>query len=123
MRQQPVFKFGVFLGLLLVSACRQGVPQTSEVPVVRIMTVLGRVTKPLADALTKVLPERFPAQIQVIRTPAGANPARLIEEGQAELSMVPADVAFMAYTKGTPDLPRPYRKLRGVALLYPTVLH
>src|SRR5262252_2765185 len=98
-QQQRVFQLSVFVGLLLVTACRPGVPQTSETRVVRIMTVLGRVTTPLADSLTKVLPEHFPAQIQVIRTPAGANPARLIEEGEAELSMVPADVAFMAYTK------------------------
>jgi TRAP transporter TAXI family solute receptor len=86
-------------------------------------TVLGRVMNPLADALNKTLPNHFPARVEVIRLTGPVNSAQLIEEGRVELTMVLTDSAYTAYTKGLPDTPGPFRKLRGVAVLYPTPIH
>jgi TRAP-type uncharacterized transport system substrate-binding protein len=110
-------------GLLLSSAgCRQA-EQKHEAPVVRMATILGRLMNPLAKALNKVLPDRFPAhmEVQIIRN-SGAYP-RLLETGGIEFAMVQTDLAYVAYTQGLGDSPKPMRKLRGVAVLYTTPLH
>jgi TRAP transporter TAXI family solute receptor len=86
-------------------------------------TVLGRVINPLADALNKTLPNHFPARVEVIRLAGPVNGPQLIEEGRVELTIVQTDSAYTAYTKGLPNAPRPFRKLRGVAVLYPSPIH
>jgi len=111
-----LISFGILAG------CAEPV-KTEDVRVVRMVTVLGRIMNPLGEALQKVLPKHFPARIEVQRIAAGSDTARLLEEGQAELSMISTDVAYLAYTKGIGDPPRPHRKLRGVAVLYAVPVH
>src|SRR5262245_56466301 len=105
----------------LAAACRRPAGHANEVRTLRMGAVLGRVMNPLADALNKTLPNHFPARVEVIRLTASGP--QLIEEGSIELTMVQTDVAYTAYTKGLPDAPRPFRKLRGVAVLYPSPIH
>lgn len=112
---------GMVLGLL--AGCARPVEQKDSVPVVRMVTVLGRIMNPLAEALQKVLPKRFPARIEVQRTSGATDNALLLEEGQAELAMIQTDFAYLAYNTGIGDPPRPHRKLRGVAVLYAIPLH
>jgi uncharacterized protein len=107
----------------LAAACRTPAEPAREVPTLRMATGLGRVTNPLADALNKTLPNHFPARVEVVRlTEPGSGP-QLIEEGRAEITIVQTDSAYTAYTKGLPDAERPFRKLRGVAVLYPSPIH
>ncbi|PYS19243.1 MAG: hypothetical protein DMG11_31915 [Acidobacteria bacterium] len=110
----------VFIAL---AGCRAPVEKRDTVPVVRIATVLGRITNPLAEALNKVLPDHFPARVEVQKTDLTGDYVRLIAEGNAELAMIQTDVAYAAYTQSTGDSPSPRRRLRGVAVLYTTPLH
>ena len=86
-------------------------------------TILGRLMNPLAVNLSKVLPERFPARFEVHKIGSSGDYPRLIENGEIELAMIQTDLAYVAYTQGLGDSPRPMRKLRGVAVLYTTPLH
>jgi TRAP transporter TAXI family solute receptor len=105
------------------AGCRPAVQENPDVPVVRMVTVLGRVMDPLAEALRKVLPDRFPARIEVIRNVGTDDYASLIEDGKAEISMLQSDFAYLAYNTGIGDPPRQHRRLRGVALLYASPVH
>jgi TRAP transporter TAXI family solute receptor len=86
-------------------------------------TILGRIMNPLSTALSRVLPEHFPArfEVQTIRN-SGEYP-RLLETSQIELAMIQTDLAYVAYTQGLGDSPQPMHNLRGVAVLYTTPLH
>ena len=123
MRQSLTFSKGV-LGIVLLgmTGCRPA-EKKSEPPAVRMATILGRITNPLAAALTKVLPDHFPARIEVQKISNSGDYPRLIETGQIELAMVQTDLAYTAYTQGLGESPHPMRKLRGVAVLYTTPLH
>src|SRR5213593_3674399 len=105
MRSGSRFFVMVFIAL---AGCRAPVEKRDTVPVVRMATVLGRITNPLVEALNKVLSVDY---------------VRLIAEGKAELAMIQTDVAYAAYTQSTGDSPSPRRRLRGVAVLYTTPLH
>jgi TRAP transporter TAXI family solute receptor len=78
---------------------------------------------PLSAALGKVLPEHFPARLEVQKITNSGEYPRLIETGQIELAMIQTDLAYVAYTQGLGDSPHPMRKLRGVGVLYTTPLH
>src|SRR5262245_18885053 len=107
----------------LGAACHTPAEPAKDVPTLRMATVLGRVINPLADALNKTLPNHFPARVEVVRMTGPGNGSQLIEEGRIELTIVQTDSAYTAYTKGLPDAPRPFRKLRGVSVLYPSPVH
>jgi uncharacterized protein len=106
--------------LLSASGCRAPAEKADSVPVVRMATVLGRVMNPFSEALAKVLPDHFPARIEVQTTKTSEDYVNLIETGQIDLAMIQTDVAYVAYTQGMGQPGRPQRKLRGVAVLYTT---
>ncbi|MBI2149482.1 MAG: TAXI family TRAP transporter solute-binding subunit [Acidobacteria bacterium] len=109
--------------LIVLSGCGTPEKQPQNVQVVRMATVLGRVTTPLAQALNKVLPEHFPARVEVQKTATTKDYVRFLQEGRIEFAIVQTDLSYLAYTQGLPDLPGPQRKLRGVAVLYTSPLH
>ena len=109
--------------LLFLSGCHTGAPKQPEVRVVRIVTVLGRLTMPLAEALTKVLPDHFPARVEVQKTATTKDYVEMLISGGAELAIVQTDVAYTAYTQGLSDMPLPQKRLRGMALLYRSPMH
>src|SRR5262249_10884197 len=107
--------------LLVISGCRVAEKQP-EVPVVRMATILGRIMYPLSANLSKILPEHFPARVEVQKIGNSGEYPRLLETGEIELAMIQTDLAYVAYTQGLGDSP-PMKKLRGVAVLYTTPLH
>jgi TRAP transporter TAXI family solute receptor len=109
--------------VLFVAGCREAAPKQPTVRAVRMVTVLGRMTGPLAEALTKVLPDHFPVRLEVQKTETTRDYLRLLVQGQAELAMVQTDLSYVAYTQGLPDLPGPQQRLRGIAVLYRSPLH
>jgi uncharacterized protein len=113
--------FGIVL--IAVAGCRAPVEKKDAVPVVRMATVLGRITTPLAEALNNVLPDHFPARVEVQKTDLTVDYVSLIAEGKAELGMIQTDLAYAAYTQGAGQSSTPGRRLRGVAVLYTTPLH
>jgi uncharacterized protein len=122
LRQSLTFRNIVFAIALLAAGCR-ATEKPADVPVVRMATILGRIMNPLSAALSKVLPEHFPARFEVkVITDSGEYP-RLIEAGEIEFAMIQTNIAYMAYAQGLGEVPQPMRKLRGVAVLYTTPLH
>jgi uncharacterized protein len=123
LRQSLTFATAVFgLALLNISGCRAA-EKKADVPVVRMATILGRIMNPLSANLSKVLPEHFPARLEVLKISTSGDYPRLIETGQIEMAMIQTDLAYVAYTQGLGHSPHPMRKLRGVAVLYTTPLH
>jgi TRAP transporter TAXI family solute receptor len=108
---------------LLLQGCREAASRQPETRVVRIVTVLGRLTTPLAEALSKVLPDHFPVRLEVQKTATTKDYIRLLVQGQAELAIVQTDLSYVAYMQGLPDLPGPQQRLRGIAVLYRSPLH
>jgi len=118
----PCTRFAIALLILSAGGCSTSDKQT-DVPVVRMATILGRVMTPLSAALSKVLPEHYPARLEVQKINKSGDYPRLLQAGQIELAMVQTDLAYVAYTQGLSESPQPMRKLRGVAVLYTTPLH
>src|SRR5207244_12873822 len=108
----------IVIALLLLTGCRKPAEKVDSVRVVRMATVLGRIMNPFADALGKVLPDHFPARLEVRKTATSEDYVNLIEAGQIDLAMIQTDVAYLAYTQGVGNSGAPQRKLRGVAALY-----
>jgi TRAP transporter TAXI family solute receptor len=113
----------LFVSLLVFAGCREEARGNQNPQVVRVVTVLGRVTIPLAEALNKVLPNHFPARIEVQKIATTKDYLRRLQDGRAEVAMIQTDLVYVAYTTGLPDLPGPQRKLRGIAVLYTSPLH
>jgi TRAP transporter TAXI family solute receptor len=109
--------------LALLTSCRNQAPKPPDVRVVRIVTVLGRLTTPLAEALTKVLPDHFPARVEIQKTATTKDYVEMLIGGTAELAIVQTNIAYTAYTQGLSDLPQPQKRLRGIALLYRSPMH
>lgn len=116
---------GLIIGILLacLAGCHKPAETRDNIPVVRMVTVVGRVMQPFAEALQQVLPHRFPARVEVQRATGTNENARMLQEGEAELAMIQTDFAYLAYNTGIGDPPEPHRKLRGVAVLYAVPLH
>src|SRR5262249_14188140 len=108
--------------LLFATVCRH-TARKPEPLVIRMATILGRIMTPFSAALGKVLPEHYPARLEVHRIDKSGEYPHLIETGQIEVAMIQTDLAYVAYTQGLGDSPQPLRKLRGVAVLYTTPLH
>jgi len=108
--------------LLAGGGCRAA-EKKQDVPVVRMATILGRIMNPLSASLSKVLPERFPARLEVKNIADSGEYPRMLENGEIELAMIQTNLAYAAYTQGLGDWPKPMRRLRGVAVLYTTPLH
>lgn len=49
--------------------------------------------------------------------------ADALERGQVDLALEGARTSYLAYRRGTPGHPQPHRKLRALAVLFPTVVH
>jgi uncharacterized protein len=123
LRQSLTFaKAGFAVAFVIISGCR-ATEKKPDVRVVRMATIMGRIMNPLSAALSKVLPEHFPARLEVQKISNSGEYARMIETGQVEFAMIQTDFAYVAYTQGLGDSPKPMRKLRGVAVLYTTPLH
>src|SRR5262245_27631216 len=123
LRQSLTFTKAIFAIVLLAAGGCSAPEKKTDVRVVRMATILGRIMNPLSASLSKVLPERFPARLEVQKINNSGEYPRLIETGQIDLAMIQTDLAYVAYTQGLGKSPQPMRKLRGVAVLYTTPLH
>ncbi|PYS34741.1 MAG: hypothetical protein DMG14_28735, partial [Acidobacteria bacterium] len=71
----------------------------------------NRLTGPLAEALSKSLQDHFPAIFYLCLPGRSPTMPASIEEGQVEVAIIPANVAYLAYTQGWGELPHPHKKL------------
>lgn len=58
-----------------------------------------------------------------LTTAASGYNVQAIESDQVDLAFALGDVTYLAYTRGTADLPRPHRGVRAIAVLYVNVFH
>src|SRR5262247_1504949 len=85
LRQSLTFpRAAIAIALLTAAGCRAAEKQP-EVPIVRLATIMGRIMNPLGTALSKVLPARFPARVEVQRINNSGEYPRMIETGQIEM--------------------------------------
>jgi uncharacterized protein len=90
-------------------------------PTIRVATD-GKDYNPLFDALHGPLQSQYPARIETLQNDLPNN-VRLVETGQADLAIVPVNVAYLAYSRGWADILRPYTRLRAIATLYSIPLY
>src|SRR5262249_12441051 len=109
--------------LLAITGCHA--PERTPDPLLVRMTVtgLGRLTIPLVATLQKVVPDHYPARIEVLQKPNTGTFPQMLESGAAELALIQTDLAYVAYTQGLGNSAKPMRKLRALAVLYTTPLH
>jgi TRAP transporter TAXI family solute receptor len=108
---------------VIASACQKELGQQARRPTIRIAQAEDRLKNPLTDALKRTLREHFPVEIVSVTPRSLTNNARSIEENEVELAVIPANVAYLAYTQGWDDLHQPHKKLRGLAVLDTIPLH
>ncbi|HYR41951.1 MAG TPA: TAXI family TRAP transporter solute-binding subunit [Terriglobia bacterium] len=109
--------------LVVVTGCRRAPEEQATPLVIRIAQQQNKLTNIFAKALSKNLEAHFPAKIRFEYSRSLVSNARSIEEGDVELAIIPANVAYIAYGQGWGDLPRPHKKLRGVAVLNTLPIH
>jgi TRAP transporter TAXI family solute receptor len=60
---------------------------------------------------------------QVVTTGGSPTNVEAIENGTADLGLATSDTVYRAFVEGTKESSRPHTHLRGMAVLFPTVLH
>jgi TRAP transporter TAXI family solute receptor len=74
----------------------------------------------LRDSFARVLPS---VVVDVQESPGAVRNLQALQRGQADLGFAFADVAYMAYTGGLDEEPKPFDRIRGIAVLQLTPLH
>jgi TRAP transporter TAXI family solute receptor len=103
------------------SGCRA---QPREAPKSTVRFAMPEGSSSLTDALVDLYGKRVSDAIFVrTNTPGTVLGMDYIDEGRAEVTMIPSDIAYIAYAKGTENSPHPHTKLRGMAMLYANAIH
>lgn len=116
---------------LLTAACadpsRAGELPASSAPVTHIRLTSGipgagfhPLGAALRDSFARVLPS---IAIDIQESPGAVRNLQALQRGQADLGFAFADVAYMAYTGGLDEEPKPFDRIRGIAVLQLTPLH
>ena len=78
----------------------------------------------LANAIASVYTQRLPDVVtQTLETKGTSENLDVMESGEAECGFGSADLVYDAYLRGTARSAQPHGHLRGVAVLFPNVLH
>src|SRR3954463_10476848 len=90
--------------------------QTREAPKSTVRFAMPEGSSALTDALVDLYGKRVrDAMFVRTSTPGTVLGMDYIDDGRAEVTMIPSDIAYTAYTKGTENSPHPHTKLRGMA--------
>jgi uncharacterized protein len=114
--------FALALGLAI--GCRSPLEEAASPCVLVAAGGPGSVGYTLAEALGE-LADHSGLGLCVAPTPTDGTAANFeaLEQGVADFAIVRADETYTAYVEGTTLHPSPHGRLRGVAILYPSVLH
>ncbi len=106
-------------------ACRHQAPPPEPRTHVRFSTgTPGAGFHPLGLALTRAYAATLTSvDIDIAETAGSVSNVEAIQAGTADLGLAFADVAYIAYIGQLADAPRPFDRLRGVAVLQLTPLH
>jgi hypothetical protein len=73
---------------------------------------------PLALSLQRVYHGDFPNLLVSIQPLGSSGSVDALQDGGAQIGFAQADIAYLAYTRGTTAHPRPHTGLRGIAVLW-----
>lgn len=111
------------VALLAVAACTAAPSAVPDVPVAIATGGPGGAFYPIGTALASLYAEQLPGVRTEILTGGSSENVRAVEGGRATIGFTQADVAYVAYRRGTENDPRPYATLRGIALLWINTVH
>jgi uncharacterized protein len=106
------------------AACGSSHVKTST-PCLRIATGgVDSVDYPFGVVLARVFNEHARGScVSAEPTDGSTFNVNALDDGSADFALARADTVYTAYVKGTPKRPRPHGLLRGVAIVYGSVLH
>jgi TRAP transporter TAXI family solute receptor len=78
---------------------------------------------PIGKALASLYAQRIPGVETTLLTGGSTQNVQAVQSGQATLGFTQADVAYVAYRRGTDAHTRAFSELRGVAMLWMNTLH
>jgi TRAP transporter TAXI family solute receptor len=73
---------------------------------------------PLGEELSRLYSSRIPGVTMTVETGASGANVEAIEQGEVELALAQADVAYTAFRRGTDALSHPFAEVRGMAVLW-----
>jgi uncharacterized protein len=112
---------GVMLSLCALSACRSET-RVEKKTVVRFAMPEG--SSVLTAALIDLYSKQFNDTVfSPTRAPGTVLGVDYVDDGRAEVTVVPSDIAYLAFTKGTEDSPHAHSRLRGMGMLYVNAIH
>lgn len=78
----------------------------------------------LGDGLSRLFDEQAaPLCLKGEPTDGSTFNVKAVDDGSADFALARADTTYIAFTTGTPLQPRAHTRLRGVAIVYSSVLH
>lgn len=83
----------------------------------------GGVYYPLGGALAQIYTQALPGvNASAQATVASVFNMQAVDQGKVDVAFTQGDVAYLAWTTGTPGRPHPHTNLRGLAVLYVNTL-
>jgi uncharacterized protein len=114
--------FGLLLAVTVAISCHSEQNSNQRTATVRFAMPEGgsAPTNAFLDLYAKKLPSVMFSQTM---TPGTILSVDYVDDGRAEATIVPSDVAYLAFAKGTEASGKPHRRLRGIAMLYVNAVH
>lgn len=111
--------------LLALAGCVPAPPAPVSPTHVRLTSgIPGAGFHPLGVALRDGYTETLPSVVVDLQeSPGAVRNLQALQNGTADVGFAFADVAYMAYTGQLDETPRPFDRLRGIAVLQLTPLH
>jgi TRAP transporter TAXI family solute receptor len=114
---------GVLILLSCCAACAATPPAEPHTHIAIATGGKGGAFHPMGKALALLYSERLPDTSVTLLTGGSSQNVDAVESGQAAFGFTQADIAYVAYRRGTQPDARPYSDLRGVALLWLNTVH
>jgi TRAP transporter TAXI family solute receptor len=117
----------LLLPLLPAAAAAAGCGRAQAAdPPARIRFAIGSsdsVFAAVGEALATAYNARPGLEVTTQHSQNSQTSAEALEFGRVDLALEGARTSYLAYRRGTPAHPEPHRKLRALAVLFPTVVH
>jgi TRAP transporter TAXI family solute receptor len=121
-----VFKSFATLAILVSIGTACGSPaEQASTPCLRLATGgIDSVDYPFGVALARVFEQHAAgACLSAEPTDGSTFNVNALDAGSVDFALARSDTVYTAYVKGTPKRPLPHGRLRGVAIVYGSVLH
>ena len=125
MTRLPAAGFTTLLSVTMMALAGACAPPPKPVAPTKVVLTagLGGPWSQIGQALTVAYTHRLTNVIADTTKSAGLEPtADAIENGGADLAIEDAETAYIAYSKGTTENPRPHQKIRAISVLFSTAV-